>query len=105
MIWWFSKVFKNETAFQSRFGSDKWLEPYIDELLINEANNGTKHIQVISPGFAVDCLETLEEISMQYQNLFLKNGGEKFEYIPCLNDSDLQIDMIKSIIDQSTKDW
>jgi len=94
-----------EVAFQSRFGSDKWLEPYIDELLINEANNGTKHIQIISPGFAVDCLETLEEISIQYRKLFLNNGGKKFEYIPCLNDSNDQINIIKSIIDDSTKDW
>ena len=92
-------------AFQSRFGSDKWLEPYIDKLLIDEANRGTKHIQVISPGFAVDCLETLEEISIQYHELFIQNGGEKFEYIPCLNDGDDQINLLQSIIKNSLENW
>ncbi len=92
-------------AFQSRFGSDKWLEPYIDKLLIEEANRGTKHIQVISPGFAVDCLETLEEISIQYHELFIQNGGEKFEYIPCLNDGDDQINLLQSIINNSLENW
>ena len=94
-----------DIAFQSRFGSDKWLEPYIDRLLVNEANNGTKYIQVISPGFAVDCLETLEEISIQYRELFISNGGKRFEYIPCLNDGQDQLDLIKSIIDDSISGW
>jgi len=94
-----------DIAFQSRFGSDKWLEPYIDKLLIDEANRGTKHIQVISPGFAVDCLETLEEISIQYHELFIQNGGEKFEYIPCLNDGDDQINLLQSIINNSLENW
>ena len=94
-----------DIAFQSRFGSDKWLEPYIDRLLVNEANNGTKYIQVISPGFAVDCLETLEEISIQYRELFISNGGKRFEYIPCLNDGQDQLDLIRSIIDDSIRGW
>ena len=94
-----------DIAFQSRFGSDKWLEPYIDRLLVNEANNGTKYIQVISPGFAVDCLETLEEISIQYRELFISNGGKRFEYIPCLNDGQDQLDLIRSIIDDSISGW
>ena len=92
-------------AFQSRFGSDKWLEPYIDKVLINEATIGTKHVQVISPGFAVDCLETLEEIKIQYRDLFINNGGEKFEYISCLNDSKNHINLIRSIIIDSIQDW
>ena len=92
-------------AFQSRFGSDKWLEPYIDRLLIDEANSGTKHIQIISPGFAVDCLETLEEINIQYRELFINNGGKSFEYIPCLNDSSDHIDLIRTIINESIQDW
>ena len=94
-----------DIAFQSRFGLDKWLEPYIDRLLVNEANNGTKYIQVISPGFAVDCLETLEEISIQYRELFISNGGKRFEYIPCLNDGQDQLDLIRSIIDDSISGW
>ena len=94
-----------EIAFQSRFGTEKWLEPYMDHLLINEAKNGTKHIQVISPGFAVDCLETLEEIKIQYHKLFINNGGKNLEYIPCLNDSDDQINLLKSIINDHTQNW
>ncbi|MBH49167.1 MAG: ferrochelatase [Candidatus Marinimicrobia bacterium] len=94
-----------DVAFQSRFGPDKWLEPYIDKLLIDEATSGTKYIQVISPGFAVDCLETLEEINIQYRKLFITNGGEKFEYIPCLNDGDNQIKLLYSIINNSIKGW
>ena len=77
-----------EVAFQSRFGSEQWLEPYIDRLLIEKAKNGIEHIQIISPGFSVDCLETLEEINIQYRELFIENGGKQFEYIPCLNDDD-----------------
>jgi len=84
---------------------EEWLKPYIDESIINEAKKGTKHIQIISPGFSVDCLETLEEINLQYRDLFIKNGGEKFEYIPCLNDGDNQISLIKSLIDSNTKNW
>ncbi len=94
-----------DIAFQSRFGSEKWLKPYIDELITEQAKKGIKHIQIISPGFSVDCLETLEEISIQYREIFINNGGEKFEYIPCLNDSDDQISLIKSIISNNIKYW
>ena len=94
-----------KVAFQSRFGSEKWLEPYIDKLLLAEAKEGTKHIQVISPGFSVDCLETLEEISIQYREIFLNNGGEKFHYISCLNDSEDHIKMIQFIINNAIQDW
>ena len=92
-------------AFQSRFGREEWLQPYIDELIIDLAKRGTKKIQIISPGFSVDCLETLEEINIQYRNSFMNNGGEKFEYIPCLNDGETHINLIKTIIDQNIKDW
>tara|TARA_B100000029_G_C17604070_1_gene966768 strand:- start:987 stop:1982 length:996 start_codon:yes stop_codon:yes gene_type:complete len=94
-----------DIAFQSRFGSEKWLKPYIDELIIDQAKTGIKHLQIISPGFSVDCLETLEEISIQYRNVFLNNGGEKFEYIPCLNDSEDHIALIKSIINKNIDNW
>ena len=69
------------------------------------ANNGVKHLQIISPGFSVDCLETLEEINIQYRELFVENGGEKFNYIPCLNDSNDQIEMIKNLILENIKGW
>ena len=94
-----------DIAFQSRFGSEKWLKPYIDELITEQAKKGIKHLQIISPGFSVDCLETLEEISIQYRKVFMNNGGEKFEYIPCLNDSEDQISLIKSIINNNIADW
>ncbi|MBH10518.1 MAG: ferrochelatase [Candidatus Marinimicrobia bacterium] len=94
-----------QIAFQSRFGSEEWLKPYIDEFITKQAKDGIKHIQVVSPGFSVDCLETLEEINIQYRNLFINNGGEKFEYIPCLNDSKSQIELIKSIINSNIRGW
>ena len=94
-----------EVAFQSRFGSEKWLEPYIDRLLIEKAKNGLEHVQIISPGFSVDCLETLEEINIQYRELFIENGGKQFEYIPCLNDTDIHINLIKTMIDENIQNW
>lgn len=87
-----------EIAFQSRFGREEWLRPYTDETLIQWAKDGVKHVQVISPGFAVDCLETLEEVAMQNRDFFLEHGGERYEYIPALNaDSDhvqLMMDLV-----------
>ena len=94
-----------DMAFQSRFGYEKWLQPYLDDMIPKLVDNGVKHLQIISPGFSVDCLETLEEINIQYRELFLKNGGEKFEYIPCLNDGDDHIKMIQSIINNNIKGW
>jgi len=94
-----------EMAFQSRFGYEKWLQPYVDEMIPNLAKNGTKHLQIISPGFSVDCLETLEEIDIQYRELFEEHGGKKYSYIPCLNDSDEQIELVKSLIMNNSKGW
>ena len=94
-----------EMAFQSRFGYEKWLQPYLDDKIPEMANNGVKHLQIISPGFSVDCLETLEEINIQYRELFVEHGGEKFNYIPCLNDSNDQIEMIKNLILENIKGW
>ncbi len=92
-------------AFQSRFGYEKWLQPYIDDIIPKLVDDGVRHLQIISPGFSVDCLETLEEINIQYRELFLEKGGEKFEYIPCLNDGDDHIKMIQSIINNNIKGW
>ena len=94
-----------EMAFQSRFGYEKWLQPYVDEMIPSLAKNGTKHLQIISPGFSSDCLETLEEIDIQYRELFEEHGGEKYSYIPCLNDSDDQIKLIKNLIMNNSKGW
>ncbi len=87
-------------TYQSRVGREPWLQPYTDEVIKELAQSGVKHIQVISPGFSVDCLETLEEIALRYRDLFIENGGEKFEYIPALNDSDAHISLLASIVEQ-----
>lgn len=85
-------------AYQSRVGREPWLQPYTDEVIKNLAESGCRHLQVACPGFAVDCLETLEEIQMQYRDVFLKHGGEKFEYIPALNDRDDHVSMLAGLI-------
>ncbi len=84
-------------TFQSRVGREPWLQPYTDEVIKNLAESGCRYIQVISPGFSVDCLETLEEIAIRYRDVFLEAGGEKFEYIPALNDSAAHISLIESV--------
>lgn len=87
-------------TYQSRVGREPWLQPYTDEVIRELGESGVKHIQVISPGFPVDCLETLEEIAIRYRELFLQAGGERFEYIPALNDSDAHISLLASIVEQ-----
>ena len=94
-----------EMAFQSRFGYEKWLQPYIDDRIPELAKNGAKHIQIISPGFSVDCLETLEEINIGYRELYEECGGEKYNYISCLNDSNDQIKILKNLISNSLIGW
>jgi len=87
-------------VYQSRVGREEWLQPYTDEVIRQLAADGVRHIQVASPGFAVDCLETLEEIAIRYRELFLAAGGEKFEYIPALNASDEHIGVFSSIVER-----
>ncbi len=84
-------------TFQSRVGRELWLQPYTDEVIKNLAESGCGHLQVISPGFSVDCLETLEEIAIRYRDVFLKAGGQKFEYIPALNNSAAQVSVLESV--------
>lgn len=85
-------------AFQSRFGAAEWLQPYCDKTLQNLPKQGHKKVAVICPGFAADCLETLEEIAQLNRQLFLDAGGEKFTYIPALNDSAAQILLLNKLI-------
>lgn len=85
-------------SFQSRFGKQVWIQPYTSETLIAMADKGLKEVDVICPGFSVDCLETLEEIQMQNKELFLQHGGEQYLYIPCLNDRDDHIDMMADLV-------
>lgn len=86
-----------ELAFQSRFGPAQWLQPYADNVIREWTAAGVKSISVISPAFAVDCLETLEEISQGYRRIFLEGGGQSFGYIPCLNDSMRHVEMLASL--------
>lgn len=86
-------------TFQSRFGREPWLKPYTDKTLQQLPKQGVKRVDVITPGFSADCLETLEEISTLCREMFLKAGGEKFGYIPCLNDAPAHIEMMRQIIE------
>ena len=87
-----------ETTFQSRFGPDKWLTPYTDKTLENLPIEGKKNILMICPGFSSDCVETLEEINIQARETFINCGGERFEFIPCLNDNPDHIYLLESLV-------
>ena len=87
-----------KTTFQSRFGPQEWLQPYTDKTIEKLPQEGTKNVLVISPGFSSDCVETLEEISIQAKETFLKSGGINFDMVPCLNDSDDHIKLLKYLI-------
>lgn len=84
-------------TFQSRFGREPWLTPYTDETLKMLGEKGTKHIQVLCPGFAADCHETLEEIAVQNREIFLEAGGKQYEYIPALNADAAHIEMMVNL--------
>ena len=86
-----------ETSFQSRFGPQEWLKPYTDKTLENLPVKGKKNILVICPGFASDCVETLEEINIQGKASFIKSGGKNFDLIPCLNDNKDHIDLFENL--------
>ena len=86
------------TTFQSRFGPDEWLKPYTDETIDNLPKEGKKKILVICPGFASDCVETLEEISIEAKESFMENGGEKFITVPCLNHNKEHIDLLEYLV-------
>jgi ferrochelatase len=89
---------KAAVSFQSRLGKDPWIKPYTDFVLKDFPEENVKNIAVVAPAFVADCLETLEEIAMGYEELFLENGGENYTYIPCLNDSESWIDVLKKWI-------
>ncbi len=87
-----------QVVFQSRFGAAKWSQPYCDDVLQALPARGIRNVTIICPGFAVDCLETLEEISKRYRELFIAAGGENFTYIPALNDSLEQVQLLSSLV-------
>ncbi|MEX9972108.1 ferrochelatase [Providencia rettgeri] len=90
-------------TYQSRFGREPWLMPYMDKTMHELPSQGVKSVQVICPGFSVDCLETLEEISEQNKEFFMSSGGNKYNYIPALNDNPNSIHMINSLIQDVLK--
>ena len=96
---------KLKLTFQSRFGKEEWLQPYTDETIEQLAKDGVKKLAVVCPGFAADCVETLEEIALEAGEVFLENGGEKFTLIPCLNDSQDSIRVLNGIIKNELKGW
>lgn len=89
-------------AYQSRFGKATWLQPYCDQTLRSLAQQGKKNVAVICPGFAVDCLETLEEIALRNRDIFLQAGGERFAYIEALNDSEAQVELLGELVTNSS---
>jgi len=92
-------------TFQSRFGFDAWLQPYTDKTMEKLAKDGVRRVAVITPGFSADCLETLEEIAQENAEIFKHNGGEQFAFIPCLNDSDPGMDVIRQLVLRELQGW
>ena len=80
-------------------------QPYTDKTVEALARDGVKRIAILTPGFAADCLETLEEIAEENKEIFLEHGGENFTYIPCLNDSDGGIRVLLHVIERELKGW
>ena len=93
------------TTFQSRFGRQEWLQPYTSQTLQELPGKDIKKIHIISPGFSADCLETLEELEVENREYFMKAGGEEYDYIPCLNDNPLHIEMIAHLLHKHTQGW
>jgi ferrochelatase len=92
-------------TFQSRLGPKQWLKPYTDKTLEALGKDGVNNVHVICPGFSADCLETLEEISMQNREFFLAAGGETFGYIPCLNADPAHVTALLQLVGQHAVDW
>ncbi|MGY8668550.1 ferrochelatase [Bradyrhizobium sp. UFLA05-109] len=92
-------------TFQSRFGNEEWLQPYTDATMKRLAQEGVRRIAVVTPGFAADCLETLEEIAQENAEIFRHNGGEAFAAIPCLNDSEPGMDVIRTLVLRELQGW
>jgi protoporphyrin/coproporphyrin ferrochelatase len=92
-------------SFQSQVGRAEWLRPYTDELLVRYARSGPRELTVVCPGFAIDCLETLEEIEIRNRQTFLDNGGSAYDYVPALNERDAQVDLLTELIARHVQGW
>ncbi|PZQ14855.1 MAG: ferrochelatase [Rhodanobacter denitrificans] len=86
------------TCFQSRVGREPWLQPYTDQLLERLPSEGVRSVQIVAPGFSIDCLETLEELAMTNREHFLAAGGERYEYIPALDAGEGQVALVQTLI-------
>lgn len=93
------------TTFQSLFGNDPWLQPYTDKTVERLAKEGVKNLTLVAPGFSADCLETLEELEVENREIFEEHGGEKFSYVPALNDSELGNGVIEAIVRRELMGW
>ena len=96
---------KVRCTFQSRFGPTEWLKPYTDETVKALASTGTRNIAILAPGFAADCVETLEELQDEVREVFIEAGGENFTLIPCLNASTESIEMLEAIVRRELAGW
>jgi protoporphyrin/coproporphyrin ferrochelatase len=92
-------------TFQSRFGKAEWLQPYTDETMKRLGKEGVRRVAVVTPGFSADCLETLEEIAQENAEIFRHYGGEAFTAIPCLNDSEPGMDVVRTIVERELQGW
>ena len=93
------------TTFQSRFGNDPWLQPYTNETVKRLAGEGVKRLALVAPGFSADCLETLEELDRENRHAFEEAGGEKFAYLPALNDSEEGMRVIEAVVRRELEGW
>lgn len=92
-------------TFQSRFDRSEWLQPYTDKTVLRLASEGVKRIAVVTPGFSVDCLETLEEIAIGVAEEFVEAGGERLDVVPCLNDTTSSIDLLEHLARKELRGW
>ena len=92
-------------CYQSRFGRVEWLQPYTQDMLKVLAARGVRKLSVVSPSFAVDCLETLEEVAIEYRDMFLELGGERLTLVPALNDDDRHAQILAAIVERQLKGW
>ncbi|TVQ28077.1 MAG: ferrochelatase [Wenzhouxiangella sp.] len=94
-----------QVSFQSRLGKAEWLKPYTDKTLEKMAKDGIRRVQVICPGFSIDCLETLEEIAMENREEFIEAGGESLDYIPCLNNDPVHVRLLAELARKHGQGW
>lgn len=92
-------------SFQSRFGKARWLQPYTDRVLVELAQGSAKKVMVVAPGFAADCVETLEELDMRGREAFTAAGGTHFDVVPCLNASDSGMDLLEGLVESDLMGW